>query len=289
LIAEQAARTVGRIRSLAALKMIAEAQRKGTEGALRALALVRDEAPSLPPIVSQQGRLYAWLANTWRRLSDDPLHNVRRFVFALIGAGVAMGAHVFITFRSEAIFNADRWGKTISIGLTFGMFLAILVLLAGEFPARLKRFWPWWSRLVVGGVIGFLWGTLTWGAFTWFFFNYPPNWDVMAYAGFGTMLGFVLAALFDLRGWVAFPVTAIAIYIPIYIFFQFYWTGRLLLPLPLTPEIMANPAAILYYDLESQLFTLAIPAVLLIALGGHAQALWKDARTALAAIKSRNS
>ena len=39
--------------------------------------------------MSQQGRIYAWIANTWRRLSDDPLHNVRRFIFALIGAGAS--------------------------------------------------------------------------------------------------------------------------------------------------------------------------------------------------------
>ncbi len=284
VIAEQAARTVGRIRSLAALKMIAEAQRKGTEGALRALALVRDEAPSLPPIVSQQGRVYAWLANTWRRLTDDPLDNVRRFVFALIGAGVAMGAHVFITFRSEAIFNADRWGKTISIGLTFGMFLAILVLLAGELPARLRRFWPWWTRLGVAGIAGFLWGTLTWGAFTWFFFNYPPAWDVMAFASLGTMLGFVLTALFDLRGWVAFLLTALSTYIPIYIMFDWYWNNRLILPITFSQQV-----AILYYDFPEQIFTLAIPAVLLIALGGHAQALWKDVRTALAVIRSKSN
>jgi serine/threonine-protein kinase len=290
-IAEQAARTVGRIRSLAALKMIAEEQRKGSKGALRALALVRDEAPSLPNVVSPQGRVYAWIANTWRRLTDDPLDNVRRFVFALIGAGAAMGAHVFITFRSEAIFNAERWGKTISIGLTFGMFMAFLVLLAGEFPSRLRRFWPGWARLAAASLVGFLWGTLTWGAFTWFFFNYPPSWDVMAYAGIGTALGFVLTAIFSLRGWVAFLVTAIATYIPIYIFFQFFWTGHLVVPLPLSREVLSNPTAILYYDIETQLFTLAIPVVLLIALGGHAQALWADARALMAGgkVKTKRS
>ena len=281
-IAEQAARTVGRIRSLAALKMIAEEQRKGSKGALLALALVRDEAPSLPSIVSQQGRIYAWLANTWRRLSDDPLHNVRRFIFALIGAGVAMGAHVFITFRSEAIFNADRWGKTISIGLTFGMFTAILVMLSGEFPARLRRFWPGWMRLAVWGIVGFLWGTLTWGAFTWFFFNYPPAWDVMAFAGLGTMLGFLITALFQLRGWVAFLLTALFTYIPIYVMFNWYWNNTLIIPIQFSQQL-----AILYYDYPEQIFTLAIPAVLLIALGGHAQALWRDLRRFLAWIKAR--
>ncbi len=288
-IAEQAARTIGRIRSLAALKLVAEAQRKGADGALRALALVRDEAPSLPNIVSTQGRIYAWVANTWRRLTDDPLHNVWRFVFAMLGAGIAMAAQVFITFRSEAIFNADRWGKTISIGLTFGIFTAILVLLAGELPERLRGFWRVWSRLTVSGILGFLWGTFTWGAFTWFFFNYPPAWDVMAFAGLGMAFGFVVTALFNLRGWVAVIVTAIATYIPIYIMFEFFWSGRLIVPLPLASETLNNPLAILYYDTQEQIFTLAIPVVLLIALGGHALSLWYDIKRLIVYLRQRRA
>jgi serine/threonine protein kinase len=274
--AELAARTVGRIRSLAAVRKIAEAQRGGSAKALRALALVRDEAPSLPSIVSPRARLYAWLDNTWRRLTDDPLRNVRRFVAALIGAAVAMGGYVFVTFRSELIFNAERWGRTISIGLTFGMFIAILAILAGELPARLRGFWPGWARVLVSGIIGLLWGTFTWGAFTWFFLNYPPNWEVMFYAGLGTMLGFVLAALFNLRGWAAVLLTAITTFLPILIFFRFYWTGELPVTLPISAEVQANPVAIMYFDVEEQVFTVALPVVLLIALGGHAQSFWKD-------------
>lgn len=276
--AELAARTIGRIRSLAALKVIAEAQRGGVKGALRALAFVRDEAPSLPPMVSRRGRLYAWLANTWRRMTDDPLQNVWRFVFALIGAGISMAIHVFATFRSEAIFNADRWGKTISIGLTFGMFVAILVFVAGEFSSRVRGFWPWWARVALSAVTGFAWGTLTWGAFTWFFFNYKPDWDVMAFGGIGLALGFVLTAAFNWRGWAAVLVTAAATYIPIYVMFRFFWTGELLLPIPFSANVLLNPSAILYYDYPEYIYTLAIPTVLLIAIGGHAQALWRDGR-----------
>jgi serine/threonine-protein kinase len=276
--AEYAARTIGRIRSLEAVKSIAEAQRNGTDGALRALALVRDEAPSLPPVVSDQARLYAWLDNTWRRMTDNPLHNVWRFVLALIGASAAMGLYVFATFRSEAIFDAERAGKTISVGLTFGMFMAFLALLAGEFPTRLRGFWPGWARLVVSGAIGFLWGTLTWGAFTWFFLNYPPSWDVMAYAGFGTALGFVLTAMFNLPGWAAFLLTAVSTYIPLYIFLQFFNSGLMPLPLPLSADVLNNPASILYFDDPNQMYSLGIPVVLLIALGGHAQAIARDIR-----------
>ncbi len=287
-IMEQAARTVGRIRSLAAVKMIADAQRNGTRGALQALALVRDEAPSLPSVVSVQGRIYAWFANTWRRLTDDPLKNVWRFVFAMLGGTLAMAFYVFVTFRSEAIFNAERWGRTISIGLTFGMMIAILTLIAGEVPARLRGFWPWWARLAFSAIAGFLWGTLAWGAFTWFFLNYPPVWEVMAYVGLGTALGFVLSSLFGLRGWLAVLLTAVTIYIPLYLMFDFYFNGAAPI-LPLSNDVLNNPVAILYFDFPEQIFTLGIPIVLLIAIGAHfpgvvadVRALWKWLRTKMA-------
>lgn len=286
-IAELAARTVGRIRSLTALKVIAEAQRGGEKGALRALAFVRDEAPSLPPVVSRQGRLYAWLANTWRRMTDNPLQNVWRFVFALIGGTLAMAIHVFVTFRSEALFNADRWGKTISIGLTFGMFVATLVFVAGEYSSRMRGFWPWWARVGLSAVVGLVWGTLSWAAFTWFFFNYVPDWGVMAFAGVGLALGFVLAAAFKLRGWAAVLVTTVAIYSPIYVMFQYYWTGELLFPVPLSAESLATPLAVLYYDYPEQIFTVALPVALLIAIGGHARALWLDGRDLMRRIRAR--
>lgn len=277
-IAELAARTVGRIRSLAAVKKIAEAQRGGVKGALRALALVRDEAPSLPPVVSTQGRIYAWLDNTWRRLTDNPLHNVWRFVLAFIGATLGMGIQVFFTFRSEAIFNAERWRSTISVGLTFAMFMAFLTLFAGEVPARLRGFWPTWSRLLFSIVIGFAWGTLTWGAFTWLFLNYPPSWDVMLYAGIGTAIGIVLSALFGLRGWVSVLVTAITTYIPIWFMFQFFWTGKPLFPIPLSSAVLSNPTPVLYYDFPEQVYTIGLPVVIIVAIGIHARALGDDLR-----------
>jgi len=273
---------------LAAVKKIADAQRSGSRGALLALALVRDEAPSLPSVVSPQGRIYAWFANTWRRLTDDPLKNVWRFVFALLGATLAMAIYVFVTFRSEAIFNAERWGRTISIGLTFGMMIAILTLIAGELPARLRGFWPGWARLAFSAIAGFLWGTLAWGAFTWFFLNYPPVWEVMAYAGLGTALGFVLSSLFGLRGWLGVLITAVAMYIPIYLMFQFYFNSTMP-PLPLSNDVINNPSAILYFDDPAQIFTLAIPIVLLIALGAHFPAVLADVRALWKRVRAKTA
>jgi hypothetical protein len=212
---------------------------------------------------------------------------VRRFLWAFLGATVAMAAQVFITYRTELIFNADRWGDTISIGLTFGMFMAILVLLVSEIPSRLRGFWPWWMRLIFSAVIGFFWGAFTWGAFTWFFLTYPPNWDVMAFAGAFTALGFIIADQLKLPGWASALVTAVCTYFPIYVLYDFFWNGRLAIPLPFSPEVMGNPPALLYYDYPEQIFTLAIPVVLLIALGAYAPALWRDALALVQALRLR--
>ncbi|MEZ4670157.1 MAG: protein kinase [Anaerolineae bacterium] len=272
-IRELAARTVGRIRSLWAVKMIADAQRNGTKGALGALALVRDEAPSLPSVVSPQGRIYAWLANTWRRMTDEPLRNVWRFVLAFLGGLLAMGIQVFFTFRSEAIFNAERWSKTISVGLMFGMVLAFLTLLSAELPARLRGFWPRWAQLAFSAIVGFVLGTLAWGAFTWLFLFYPPNWDVMAFGGVGLAVGLVLSAVFSLRGWLAVLLTAVCSYIPIFIMFDYFMNNRM--PLPIT----LSQVGLLYYDYPEQIYSLAIPVVLIIAIGAHARSLWGDIMT----------
>ncbi len=271
-IAELAARTIGRVRSLAALKKVAEAQRAGSEGALLALALVRDEAPSLPDVVSPQGRAYAWLANTWRRLTDNPLENVWRFTLALIGGWIAMGWYVYINLPSEAIFTADRWGKTISIGLTFGLFIGLLVLLAAELPARLRGFWHPITRLFASSVLALALGSLTWGAFTWFFLNYDPDWWLMLFGAAGMALAFGLTSVFRLRGWVAFVVTALAIYLPLYIAFDIYYN---ITPYPL----LRLSSAILYFREWPQVFSQGLPVVIMIAIGAHAQSLWYDLRT----------
>ncbi len=265
-IAELAARTIGRIRSLAAVAEIAKEQRLGTKGALRALALVRDEAPSLPPVVSTEARIYAWLDNTLRRMTDRPLSLILRYVYALIGGWLAMGLNVFVTYRAEAIFSQQRIANTIAMGLTFGVLMGFLVLLAGEFSSRLRGFWPWWLRLILSLLLGSLWGMITWGSYTWLFLQLPnPNWGLLLTGGIGTALGFVATAMLNLRGWQAFLLTTLTTFIPLYVAHQSYWAGDTF-------------DTILYYDFQEQIFTVALPVALLIALGGHFMALWGDMR-----------
>lgn len=259
-VADGAARAIGRMRSAAAVRPIAAAQREGKRGALRALALVRDEAPSLPNEVSRQGRIYAWLTNTWRRLSDNAMPIVWRFLLALLGGWIAMGAYVWVNLPSEAIFTPDRWGKSISIGLTFGLFIGLLVLLASDVPARLRGFWPPWLCLVVSGGFGLALGTLMWGAFTWLFLNFTPEWGVMMFTGLGAAGALVLITLFSLPGWLAFLITAGAMFVPLYQAWAAYMPP------------------VIYFRQPEDVYTQLIPMMIIIALGINAQALAADAR-----------
>lgn len=238
VVADFAARTIGQMRSKQAVRYIAGEQRNGRRGALRALALVRDEAQTLPPAVSIRARAYAWLANSWRRMTEQPMNLVWRFVLGLLGGWVAMGAHVYITFRSNAIFTPQRWGNTIAVGLVFGVFIGFLVLFGDAFSRRLRGFWPARVRLVASLTISVLWAALAWSGFTWFFLGDAPMWNLMKFGGFGLALGFVVTALFNLPGWLAFIVTAISTYLPLLISYRAVWNGEML---PIAP-----PTAVTY-------------------------------------------
>lgn len=288
-VAAFAARIIGRIRSKAAVQRIAEQQAEGRRGALRALALIRDEAPNLPPIVNAQGRLYAWATNTLLRMIDQPLYLISRFFTALIGGWLAMGMTIWITYRSEAIFTPQRWGNTLAVGLMFGVFIALLVVVADEFSARLRGFWPWWVRLLVSAGLGFWIASLTWAQYTWLYMQLDIMWNVMRFGGFGLMLGFVLTALFHLRSYIAIPLTAFFAYIPIYVTFEMGWMYKKVwlfselskMEIPAfwknTPFQPFNfQGALIYYDFERQIYSLAIPFVLLVAVGGHFPHLVRD-------------
>jgi hypothetical protein len=214
-VAEFAARTVGRMRSLAGVAHLAQAQVEGRHGALDALAFVRDEAPALPDIVSPQARFYAWITNTIHRLTHDPLEGILRVVLALLGGWIAMGELVYNVFRSEQLFTAQRWGNTIAVGLVFGLFIAITYLVTDEMSRRLKGFWSWWQRLLAFGLLGILMGTLSFGGFTWMYYQYTPQWDMMRMGGIALAFALILSGLLELRGWQGVILTTILTFAPI--------------------------------------------------------------------------
>ncbi|MFQ3647588.1 MAG: protein kinase, partial [Anaerolinea sp.] len=214
-VAEAAARSIGRMRSLVGVRHLANEQRRKRPGALQALALVRDEVPELPEVVSAQGRAYAWLANTVRRLTDRPLDLILRFTLALLGGWIAFGQHIYSTYFSIALFTPQRWGNAIAAGLVMGVFVGLLVLVTDEFSQRLRNFWAWWLRLLMASALGIGMGVLTWAAFRWFYSARIPAWDLMRLGGMGLALGFVLVSVTQWPRWRALWLPAALIYFPI--------------------------------------------------------------------------
>ncbi|RMF82315.1 MAG: serine/threonine protein kinase [Chloroflexi bacterium] len=270
-VRDLAARTIGRMRSLTALRYLADEQRDGRPGALRALALVRDEAPYLPSDVSLQARMYAWLANTWRRMTEDSMGVVWRYVFAFLGAALAMGAYAFIVTRAGFEGPQAKWRNGISIGLMFGFAVGFIVIFAHEFSCRLRGFWPWPLRLVVSTVVGWFVGILVWGVFNWSFLSDPTTpWTLskIRLGGLGMAAGFVISATLRLPGWAATIVSAAAIYFPLWFEFQ-----------------QDQFDAILFFDNPDQIYTIALPVAILIAIGGHAKDLWSDVHRLLAYLR----
>ncbi|NWF70945.1 MAG: serine/threonine protein kinase [Chloroflexi bacterium] len=223
-VADLAARTAGQMRSLAAVRYLAQQQKAGVKGALRALALVRDEAPSLPPEVDWRGRFYAWIANTWRRIIDQPMNLVWRFVFALLGSWLGIGANVFLTYRSSAVLHPMRMGSSVGFGLTFGVIAALLVVLAGEVPWRLRGFWPWWSRFLLSTVAGFAVGVFAWSAYSYLFLYAVPDVDLMIFGGVALAFGLIVTGQFNLRGWAALGITWLVLYLSMYFPFHNFCT-----------------------------------------------------------------
>ncbi len=269
-VSELAARTIGRLRSEAAAQVIAERRNLGARGALRALALARDEANSLPASTGGGTRLYAWLANTWRRLTDNPLHTVWRYVSAVIFGVLAMGIYVYLSLSAGAgaqILLSEIWGRTVSTGLTFGIFLGLAVVAGDELPQRLRGFWKWWARALWAGLFGFLLGTLTWGAYNYLILN-DPNvpWNVIAYAGIGFAAAFVVMNMLRLPGILSLAVTALGLYLPLYYVWDGYWNSSF-------------STSIIYFYEFGQVFSWLIPMVLVMALGVNLQALIKDVRS----------
>ncbi|MCL4251380.1 MAG: serine/threonine protein kinase [Anaerolineae bacterium] len=285
--AELAARTIGRIRSKAALKQITRAREEHVKGSLRALALIRDEAPSLPG-VGLDGRIYAWWANTLRRLGDQPMRMVWRFVWAFIGAALGIAQYVWFTFEQQPLFDPDRWRFTVSLGLFMGLFMGILVVLAGELPSRLRGFWPWWARLLLSAVIGIPLAIFIWGLYTYMFLSFTPEWQPLIPAGIGLALALVLSSIYRMPGWMLTLIMALATFVPLYTAYQssrLEGSAAVLWMRPVVEIVDGFQTPVLDADgnpaFNPAMFTLGIPLALLFALGAFMQKLWRELRGGL--------
>ena len=280
-VAELAARTIGKMRSTAAVDKILVFRTAGdtTEDGLspiEAFAYILDEALSLPPQVGILSRIGGWLLNTWYRLSDEPLQLVWGFLWAVLGGWLGMGYHVWSVFRTQAIFSQQRITNTLAMGLLFGFFLGITTLMGHTFPYRLRRFWPSWTRFVWSAISAYFLSQLLWWSYVWMYLNLdPPSQDIMVIVGVGTAVGLILPTVLHLRGWVSFTITTLATYGTLFIAFDNFWK----IYNGLEPNFgMGYTAWILAYDSYSHAFTIMLPLVIVMAIGMHFPALTQDLR-----------
>lgn len=278
-VAKLAARTIGKMRSTAAIDKILVLRSHGetTQDGLspiEAFATILDEALSLPPQVGILSRLGGWLLNTWYRLSDEPLQLVWGFLWAVLGGWLGMGYHVWSVFRTQAIFSQQRIANTLAMGLLFGFFLGITTLMGHTFPYRLRRFWSTWMRLVWSAISAYFLSQLLWWSYVWMYLNLdPPSQDIMAIVGVGTAFGLILPTVLQMRGWLSFTITTLATYGALFIAFDNFWK----IYNGLEPNFrMGDTAWILAYDSYSHAFTIMLPLVILMAIGMHFPALAQD-------------
>lgn len=265
-VAALAAEAIGRIRSTAAVAPLAAAQQRGDRGALRALALVRDQAGSLPDSVSTAARLYAWLNNTSRRLVERPMAAVWRFIWAFAGGFLGFAFYAWAGLTASPgweVLIVQIYAKTVTTALTVAFFTALRVIIADEIWQRLRGFWPAWVRALLAFATGALMGTLMWAAFTAILLEGIVDANSSLIGGVGIALSFGLMNLFRMPGWLSALVTFAGLYIPAFATWNAYTTG-------------AMPVPLIYIVEDSQLITWLVPAFLLVALGINAQALWRD-------------
>ena len=278
-VAEFAARTVGKMRSLAAVSHLSREQQNQRSGALQALAYVRDEAPSLPDVVSREARFYAWITNTVRRLTEDPIQTVARVALVFIAGWLAMGVHIWSYFRVEVgSLGNIRWANTLGLGISFALLMAATYLLTVEISRRLQGFWSWWLRLLLAGILGYAMTTLSFASFRYLFILEPTVsilWDEMRFAGAALAFALVATTLLKLRGWQGLLLTIIATFTPIYATYSAYYYPQesTIVPVALIGLVLGifcgwRAAQLTKFDFKNRLMTMRfVSPVIGITLG----------------------
>ncbi len=229
-IAETAARAIGRLRSLVAVRHIAEQAAHSPAQARAALAWVRDEADALPPEVPFRLRAEAFSRLTWRYLSSEVGEIGLRFFTALLGTGLGLGLYVHFDFNTanRSLFRLDHLYTVIGNGQTFGLVAGLGVMLAAMLPLRLAGsvarrggeggpLWRWWGRLLAGLLLGGLVCSIA-------YLNYhvvalrlaDPKFLTALMGGMGLALGAALGSTFRWPLWVRIPAAALTAFLPLY-------------------------------------------------------------------------
>ena len=206
-VAELAARTIGQLRSQAAVMHITSLEGWSIREARAALTWVRDEADSLPPEVPFGLRARAFTRLTVRYLSADMGRLGLRYFLALLGSGIGLGLYIDRMFPSSSILQLLHLYRVIGNAQTFGLVAGLGLTLAAALPLRLAgsaarrpdgaTLWRWWARLLVGLILGCLVGTVAYLNFQVIALSFTdPKLPVVLFGGLGMALGAAVGATF---------------------------------------------------------------------------------------------
>lgn len=185
---------------------------------------------------------------------------VLRYIFAFVGGFLAMSAHIYLYFGAGDWLSPQRLSITIGNALIFAHLIALTPIIARDiFPD--KRF----LRIVIGLIGGTLLGAIAWYAHLFLYlYQKTPDLLTLVSGGFGLSIGFVIAGQLNfqnrwLKTLLAIIITAIAIYIPIYLAHRVY-----------ANDISAQ--ALLYFRADSpgDVFLIGLPFAITIAFFGNA-------------------
>jgi hypothetical protein len=183
--------------------------------------------------------------------------------FAFLGGFLAIFAHIYLYAGRGNWLAPQRLAPALGNALIFAHIFALMIYLAHE-----KRL-PWPLRLTLCLILGIL----AWWAHLFFYlYQSSPDWLTLLLGGLGLSLGFALSALTPppnsgevgrglLRFGLAFLLSALTIYLPI------YWSYQNFLA-----TITSSPAqALLYFQADNpeHVYLIGIPFALCLAFFGN--------------------
>jgi hypothetical protein len=154
------------------------------------------------------------------RLIQNPMQSVWRYRWSVLFSGLAIWWYSYSEISNDAVFFAQRWGTSVTTGLTFGVFFGLVVLLAAEIPERLHGVWIWPARLLLSASLGFLSGVLLWVLYMFLFLYYMPEQNdgmTLLVGGLGTAVAFALRATVRVPYVLAILWAAAALYLSLYL------------------------------------------------------------------------
>ncbi|MBZ0302413.1 MAG: hypothetical protein K8J31_21885, partial [Anaerolineae bacterium] len=208
-------------------------------------------------------RSFVETGTDFRKRNEKFQQVLQRFVFAFIGGSVAMILYAWINLAGPAILINEKIGRALSSGVLFGLSIALTVLVSDELPSQFLRQWKPWSRLVVSLLLGTTFGTLVWGSYQWMLLYLSvseADFAALALGGLALTSGFALSRAFRVSSIPATVLTSLILFAAI----TFSYSN------------LSTP--FIYFINSEVVVSQGLMIASVIAIGGHAQALWHDVR-----------